>query len=128
MAATYGRHLSFPFRVGTDGRTAQVAGLEDHVREELKQLILTNPGERLFLPQFGGGVRRLVFENLDATAVGLTKATLTEAIRRWLGHRIELEDVQVVGDDARLEISIKYRLPGTTTSQVLQFQRQGEPT
>ncbi|ASC73030.1 hypothetical protein XM38_039920 [Halomicronema hongdechloris C2206] len=50
-----GRHLSFPFRIAADGRTAQVDTLEQHVRDELIQLILTNPGERLFLPELGRG-------------------------------------------------------------------------
>ncbi len=37
MAEDYGRHLSFPFRIGKDGRTAQVDLLEDNVRDELIQ-------------------------------------------------------------------------------------------
>ena len=57
-----GRHLAFPFRIGTDGRTAAPASDTDHVRDELLQLLLTSPGERLFLPEFGAGVRKLVFE------------------------------------------------------------------
>ena len=40
----YGRHLAFPFRVGTDGRTAPPADEAAHVRDEVIQLLLTNPG------------------------------------------------------------------------------------
>ena len=32
-----GPHLSFPFRIGSDGRTAQVQSLPEHVRDELIQ-------------------------------------------------------------------------------------------
>ncbi len=88
MSLPDGRHLAFPFRIGRDGRTAQIASLEEHVRDELVQLVLTNLGERLFLPEFGGGARRLVFENIDEPLMGVTKAALTDAVTRWLGQRI----------------------------------------
>jgi uncharacterized protein len=125
MAEEYGKHLSFPFRVGKDGRTAQVTTLEDHVRDELIQLILTNPGERAFLPEFGGGVRRLIFENADETTAGMTKAMLTQAISRWLGHRITLEELSVKVEQERIDVEIKYRIAGTEDSRVMRFERKG---
>lgn len=125
MTEEYGSHLSFPFRVGKDGRTARVLSLEEHVRDELIQLILTNPGERLFLPEFGGGARRLVFENIDEAVAGLTKATLTRAISKWLGHRITLEDLNVTVENETIEVDIKYRIAGTEDTRILRFQRSG---
>ena len=120
-----GRHLAFPFRIGTDGRTVAPADVPAHVRDELMQLVLTSPGERLFLPEFGGGVRKLVFEPADDVLAGVTKARLTQAINRWLGHRVTLEDVKVDHADARLEVEIRYRLAGTQDTRVLKFQRTG---
>ena len=125
MNVENGRHLSFPFRLGNDGRTAQVSSLEEHVRDELIQLILTNFGERIFLPEFGGGVRRLVFENIDETTAGLTKAMLTQAISRWLGHRITLEDLTVIVENEKIEVEIKYRIAGADDSRIMKFQRSG---
>lgn len=126
MTTGYGRHLSFPFRVGPDGRTAQVASLEEHVRDELIQLLLTNPGERAFLPELGGGLRRLVFEPADEASRGMTKAAVTQAISNWLGHRVTLEDLAVEIENATIEVEIKYRLAGTEDSRVMRFQRSGE--
>jgi phage baseplate assembly protein W len=120
-----GRHLAFPFRIGPDGRTVPPPDLPSHVRDELLQLLLTNPGERLFLPQFGGGVRKLVFEPLDEALTGVTKARLTEAINTWLGHRVTLENVKVSHSDARFEVEIRYHLAGTQDARVLKFQRSG---
>ena len=65
MTAAYGRYPAFPFRMGEDGRTACVADPVQHVTEEVVQLILTAVGERLFQPDIGTNVRRLVFESLD---------------------------------------------------------------
>lgn len=120
-----GRHLSFPFRIGNDGRTAEVSSLEEHVRDELIQLILTNLGERAFLPEFGGGVRRLVFENVDETVAGITKASITQAISRWLGHRIELEDLNVTVENEKIEVEIAYRIAGTEDTRIMKFERKG---
>ncbi len=126
MTGEYGRHLSHPFRVGSDGRTAQVTSLEDHVRDELLQLLLTNLGERASLPQFGGGVRRLVFEPIDEATRAMTKAMITQAISNWLGHRITLEDLKVEANKETIEVEIRYRLAGTEDSRTMRFQHRGE--
>jgi phage baseplate assembly protein W len=125
MRPENGRHLSFPFRVGVDGRAAQISTLEEHIRDELIQLLLTNPAERLFLPTFGGGVRRLVFESADDATAGLAKAVITQSVSRFLGHRITLEELTVTAEDSTITIDLKYRIAGTEDTRVLRFQRKG---
>lgn len=126
MNPNAGRHLSFPFRVGDDGRTVQISTLEEHVRDELVQLLLTNPAERLFLPEFGGGVRRLVFEGADeATTGAMAKALITQNIRRWLGHRVSLDSLEVRVENETIEVEIIYRIAGTEDKRALRFQRNG---
>ncbi|HAG81450.1 MAG TPA: hypothetical protein DCL61_09810 [Cyanobacteria bacterium UBA12227] len=120
------KHLLFPFRINSNGQTAQVPSLESHIRDELIQLILTNPGERVFLPEFGGGVRRLIFENASETTAGVTKARVTQAISRWLGHRVTLEDLQVTVENSTLNVQIQYRIAGTKDSRIMKFQRNSE--
>lgn len=126
MNSGYGSHLSFPFRINSNGRTAEVNALEEHIRDELLQLLLTNPGERAFLPEFGGGVRRLVFEPASEAAFGMTKSMITQAISKYLGHRIELEALSVEVEESTIEVELKYRIAGTEDSRVLRFQRMGE--
>lgn len=125
MSENYGRHLLFPFHIGMDGRTAQVTSLEAHIRDELVQLILTNQGERVFLPEFGGGIRRLVFENIDENTAGVKKAMITQAISRWLGHRVALEEIIVNAEGEKIEVEIKYRIAGTEDTRIMRFQRNG---
>ena len=125
MRPENGRHLSFPFRVGADGRAAQISSLEEHVRDELIQLLLTNPAERAFLTDFGGGVRRLVFESADDTTAGLAKAVITQSVSRHLGHRVTLEELTVTARDSTIEVDLKYRIAGTEDTRILRFQRRG---
>ena len=125
MKLVNGKHLSFPFRVGADGRMTTVKTLDEHVREEIVQLILTNQGERPFLVDFGGGVRRLVFEAADEATGAMAKATITQAINRWLGHRVVLEYLEVTVEKSTITVDIRYRLAGTEDSRVLRFERKG---
>lgn len=143
MALSNGRHLAFPFRIGTDGRTVAPASDAEHVRDELLQLLLTNPGERLFLPEFGGGVRKLVFESTSDVLRGVVKARITQALSRWLGHRLIVELIEVrFGDEAAMpgitpellldpltggfEVMVKYRIAGSQDSRIIKFQRSGQ--
>ncbi len=123
MKPVYGRYLSFPFRIGSDGRTALVADLNDHVRDEIVQLILTGTGERLFLPDFGTNVRRLVFENTDDTVTGLTKATIANALSKWLGSRVAVQSLDVTFADATISVNLQYQVAGGGTSTI-SFQRR----
>jgi phage baseplate assembly protein W len=122
---TNGRHLSFPFRVGADGRMATAGSLEEHVHDEIIQLILTNHGERPFLVDFGGGVRRLVFEPADGATAAVAKSRITQAMDRWLGHRVQLEQMSVRVESSTIQVDLRYRLAGTTDTRVLRFQREG---
>jgi phage baseplate assembly protein W len=126
MKPNVGKHLAFPFRVGNDGRAMQISTLEEHVRDEIVQLLLTNPAERLFLPEFGGGVRRLVFEGADeATTGAMAKALITQNIRRWLGNRVTLDGLEVKVENETIEVEIIYRIAGTEDKRALRFQRSG---
>ncbi|MCX7114199.1 MAG: GPW/gp25 family protein [Proteobacteria bacterium] len=143
MALSNGRHLAFPFRIGSDGRTAAPASDAGQVRDELLQLLLTSPGERLFLPEFGGGVRKLVFEPASDVLRGVVKARITQALSNWLGHRLTVEMIDVrFGDEPAvsgetpellldpltggIEVTVKYRPAGSPDSRIVKFQRTGQ--
>lgn len=104
---------------------ATVNTLEEHVQDEIIQLILTNPGERPFLVDFGGGIRRLVFEAADDATAAMAKAGITQAINRWLGHHVLLEYINVKVENSTITVDIRYRLAGTQDTRVLRFQRDG---
>ena len=119
-----GRHLAFPFRIGADGRTVAPRDLSEHVKGEVIQLLLTNPGERPFMPAFGGGLRRLVFEGLDDVTAALAKATISQAIARWLAERVELVALDVEQQDTTLRVGLEYRVIATGERQALSFEHE----
>lgn len=105
-------HLAFPFRIGGDGRVATPPTVERHVEDELYQLLLTDLGERLYLPELGTNLRRLVFEGADAASAGVAKATVTQAIGRWLGDRVTIEEIDVQVAASTIEVLVRYRVGG----------------
>lgn len=121
-----GRHLAFPFHIGSDGRTATPASLDEHVRSEIIQLLLTNPGERPFMPSFGGGLRQLVFAGNDNVTAGLTKAKISQAMSHWLGQRCEVQGLDVAADEATLQVDLQYRIIATDEVKQVRFEHQNE--
>lgn len=112
----YGQGLSFPPRVGPDGRLAWSSG-EDNVRESLRLLLLTEPGERLLREDFGCGLRRFLFEPNTVTTRTLIRERIMRTVAAW-EPRVALDDVAVEPhpDDERLvAITISFRLVATQT-------------
>lgn len=119
-----GRHLMFPFRIASDGRCAAPQTIDDHVKSEIIQLLLTNPGERPFLPDFGGGVRRLVFEGNDDITRGMAKAVITQAISHWLQQRVKLLAINVESEDSTLQVDVSYQVIATGEDKQIRFQHE----
>jgi hypothetical protein len=110
----FGSGLSFPPRIGPDGRMAWSSG-ETNIRQALQILLLTEPGERLMRESFGCGLRRFLFEPNTPATRQLIRDAVQQAIGRW-EPRLSLEEVEVEADplDARLvNIHILYRLEAT---------------
>jgi phage baseplate assembly protein W len=117
--------MAFPFHVGDDGRSAAPASLDDHVRGEIIQLLLTNAGERPFLPRFGGGLRRMVFNRNDDVTAGMVKAVLAQNLSRWLGQRIDVDLLEVTANESTLNVDLRYHVIATGETKQVRFQRQG---
>jgi len=110
----FGQGLGFPPRVGADGRLAWSEG-EDNVRESLRLILLTEPGERLMREEFGCGLRRYLFEPNTVTTRALIREQIKQAIARW-EPRVRVDDVSVEPDpeDARVvAVQISFRLVAT---------------
>lgn len=113
-ARVFGRGLAFPVRVGTDGRVAWSEGPQN-VRESIQLILLTEPGERIQLAEFGGGLRRFLFQPNTVATRRLIQHEIEQALTRW-EPRVALQSVIVVEDpeDGRAAIAtITYQLVAT---------------
>jgi phage baseplate assembly protein W len=113
-ATLLGRGVSFPPRIGSDGRFAYSAGAEN-VRESIRVILSTDRQERLMLPDFGGGLTRYLFQPNTPTTHTLIQESITDSLAVW-EPRIEVESVRVAADpaDNRAAIAtIRYRVRAT---------------
>jgi phage baseplate assembly protein W len=113
-----GRGISFPPRVGADGRVAWSEG-DQNIREAIRVILSTDRNERLQLPEFGAGIGRSLFEpNTVATRHRLQQQIL-HALSAW-EPRIAIDAVEVEPDpdDPQAAIAtIDYQLVATQTAE-----------
>ena len=99
--------FDYPFRIDNRGHAA-TTDEDDHIRDMIEQVLFTNPGERVNLPDFGCGLKQLVFApNSDVLATA-TQFTVSHALQKWLGDLISVQSVDVRAEEATLLIQIIY--------------------
>lgn len=81
-----------------------------HVEQLIKQVLFTNPGDRVNRPDFGCGLRRMVFAPNSEVAAELARVSVFQALEKWLGTLIDVHKVEVRALDEVLEINIAYIL------------------
>ena len=117
------RHdYAFPFRIDATSLQAAQVPYATHVQQMIRQILLTSPGERTDLPEFGCGVRRLLFAPNSQSLVSTTQMVVQQALNRWLGTQIKIQTVTVTGPedpttDHEIIIQIEYELIETRTNE-----------
>lgn len=115
---------AFPFRIDAASRKAALASsYEAHVDQLIRQLLLTSPGERVDLPDFGCGVRRLLFAPNSDPLVAAAQLTIQQSLARWLSREIDVQRVSVSSpspDGNELLVRIDYVLRETLAQKTLE--------
>jgi len=95
--------LQYPLTKTPRGTLAQKNGV-DQIKADLLQLLLTNPGERVMIPDYGTPLRRLFFEPNDAVIKAEAKAMIAKSIAMW-EPRIVVDAIEVVFKFDRSELN-----------------------
>ena len=110
----FGRGISFPPRIGADGRVVWSEG-ETNVRESIRVILMTEQAERLRAPSFGGSLGRFLFEPNTVTTRRLIQDRITKELAQW-EPRIQVQsvDVEADADDPQGAVAtITYKLIAT---------------
>ena len=103
--------IEYPFALDSGlGQLAIESDYAEHVEQLIKQLLLTNPGERINRAEFGCGIRRMVFAPNSQEVASLAQVTIFQALDKWLSSVIKVDEVKVTALHERLSINIKYIL------------------
>ncbi len=103
------RFLQFPFRRGASGGAAETGDVDQHIKDKMMQVLFTMPGERVNLPDFGCGLRDLVFEGNNEVLVSAARFRIFRSLARWMGEEVDVEGVDVFCEEETLYIQIFYR-------------------
>jgi uncharacterized protein len=103
--------IRYPIAIDASlGRLQEETNYAAHVEQLIKQVLFTSPGERVNRPDFGCGVKRMVFAPNDEVVASLAQATILEALTRWLDPVITVNAVKVQAVDEVLQILVAYTL------------------
>lgn len=123
---------AFPVQAEPASGDVTVAVYEEDVRQAVRLILETELGERVMRPDFGAGLRSLVFEPLNTTTMALVRHRVEQALITW-EPRIDVQEVRVTTDPAarnRLDVQIGYRVRAINTFYNLVFPfylREGRP-
>jgi phage baseplate assembly protein W len=130
------RDILYPFAIDAASGQAAQTDYASHVEQMIQQVLLTNPGERVCMPTFGAGLRRLLFAPMNSSLAATAKITVTQALNQWLSNQITVQDVTVATQsgstggpipgpplqDGMVVVMISYVLIETQTIQQTQVQ------
>jgi uncharacterized protein len=113
--AFLGRGWAFPVAVDAHGAVA-MAEYEEDIRQAIRIILATDPGERVMRPDFGAGLRALAFEPINTNTMALARYRTEQALTLW-EPRIDSITVEVSAQPARglLQIDVRYRVRRTNT-------------
>ena len=98
------------------------------VKQNLKMLVLTIPGERIMMPNFGAGLYKFFFEPMIPSTFGAVRTSIREQVRTYMPYvsinSIEFltSDIDKTLSDTAVRIVLRYSIPTFNSNDVLDFQ------
>lgn len=117
-------NIDYPFHSDGRGRTATATD-ERHVGNLIEEFLFTKPEERINRPDFGSGLAQLVFAQNSPELAATIQYTIQTGLQRWLDDLIEVQHLQVTGEDASIRIVVRYRLRRTGEPREYTYPREG---
>tara|TARA_R110000824_G_C15011608_1_gene657398 strand:+ start:90 stop:473 length:384 start_codon:yes stop_codon:yes gene_type:complete len=111
-------NIDFPFRDSSNGFYFKLNDTDrDAIRSDLLHLLLTNKGERLYLPDFGSDLRKYIFEPNDQITHDKIKDNLNETIKRYIPNLL-INEISFKTDDIQelIIVVLKYTVVEGTFS------------
>ncbi len=92
--------LSFPLRADNNNDFALTRNSIQQATHNLRNLLLTHPGERVGNPEFGSRLRELCFEQRDDKLPERLEEEIIDAVQTWLPY-INIVDIATLSDESK---------------------------
>lgn len=97
--------------------------LEDSVRQSIRVILLTRPGEQLMRPAFGAGLQRFLHEPSTLVTRRRIQDAIAESLALWepriILDRVEVWESEERPDAVRIEIAYRLKRTGSAVSMML---------
>jgi len=90
---------------GLDGFFATTSTTIEAVKNNIRNLLQTEEGERFFQPNLGIGLRRLLFEHIKSENLLAVQDTILDTMEFWLPF-VEVRDIQVLSRDQDTTVGV----------------------
>ena len=90
-----------------------INNLKDLAKQKVKMVLLTIPGERVMLPEFGVGIQELMFESIDnVVIIEEFKSIIFKQISQYVPEvEVSQVDFQEIPEENKMSISLTYFVP-----------------
>jgi len=102
--------LEFPLDHNLTGFFRQSKTIPQQVKSNIKNLLLTSKGERVFQPDFGCDLRDLLFEQINSETLDGVDNSIRIALDTWLPY-VNINDLIIVQSESNpneITISLEY--------------------
>tara|TARA_Y100001973_G_C4906130_1_gene189585 strand:- start:18 stop:401 length:384 start_codon:yes stop_codon:yes gene_type:complete len=105
----------------TEDGFALVKSLKLNIKQNLKMLLLTSPGERVMFPRFGVGMRRYLFEMQSDEVFAAIDSKIREQVSIYLPYvkiqRVQFDKSNI--DKNQIKLKLTYSVPRISLNDVL---------
>ena len=112
--------LALPIKPDDNNVFSLTKNSYDQVRHNLRNLLLTNVGERVYQPEFGSRLRELCFEQLDDALPQRVEDEVRRAVNFWLPYVNIVEVETLTEEDNKSKIFVRVKFSTTLNSETLQ--------
>jgi phage baseplate assembly protein W len=117
--------ITLPLQRGATGYFAQSFQTKDQVKANIKNLILTNKGERLMQPDFGTDLYDVLFNPSTDELEQRIQDSIEDAISQWMPY-INIVEIFVDQNNTNIDsnifaVSLKYQIAGQQTLETVTF-------
>ncbi len=116
------KDLSVSFKSNPSTGDFGIVKNENAIKQAVRNLLLTDLGERPFQPNIGSRIKGLLFEPWDPFTQDALKGEIVNTLER-LETRIEVEAIDLIdnADLNEIQISLEYKIVGQAITQEVEF-------
>lgn len=110
-----------------DGPYRMIKNYRNLVSQNFKMLLLTSPGERIMIPDYGVGLRNYVFQQSDQRTYDEIRTAITGQLRKYMPYiavsKLEFSDSSTTPElqDNYLGIRIEYYVTALEVLDVIEL-------